>query len=109
MGLRRFIHSISSFLLQFYHNRQANTIHIMCKSHGPNSIESHIRKTRSGEREGGENMNEQMKIIALAVVGLKYSEWCKVREAVEKAFASERAKVNLDNSEAVERLLKLEL
>jgi hypothetical protein len=54
-------------------------------------------------------MNEQMKIIALAVVGLKYSEWCKVREAVEKAFASERAKVNLDNSEAVERLLKLEL
>ena len=67
------------------------------------------KKTRSGEREGGENMNEQMKIIALAVVGLKYSEWCKVREAVEKAFASERAKVNLDNSEAVERLLKLEL
>lgn len=54
-------------------------------------------------------MDERMKIIALAVVGLKYSEWCKVREAIEKAFASERARTMLDNSEAVERLLKLEL
>ena len=32
------------FLPQFYHNRQVNTIHIMCKSHDPNSIENHIRK-----------------------------------------------------------------
>lgn len=32
-----------------------------------------------------------------------------VREAVEKAFASERARIKLDNSEAVERLLRLEL
>ena len=31
----------------------------MCKSHGPNSIESHIRKARSGEREGGESVNKQ--------------------------------------------------
>lgn len=54
-------------------------------------------------------MDERMKKIALAVVGLKYSEWCKVREAVEKAFASERARIKLDNSEAVERLLRLEL
>ncbi len=54
-------------------------------------------------------MDERMKTIALAVVGLKYSEWCKVREAVEKAFASERARIKLDNSEAVERLLRLEL
>lgn len=54
-------------------------------------------------------LDERMKKIALAVVGLKYSEWCKVREAVEKAFASERARIKLDNSEAVERLLRLEL
>ena len=54
-------------------------------------------------------LDERMKTIALAVVGLKYSEWCKVREAVEKAFASERARIKLDNSEAVERLLRLEL
>lgn len=54
-------------------------------------------------------MNEKLKIIALAVVGLKYSEWCKVRQAIEKAFASEQSRIKLDSSEAVEELLKFEL
>ena len=70
-------------------------------------------KEKAGSRRPAQRsmivLDERMKTIALAVVGLKYSEWCKVREAVEKAFASERARIKLDNSEAVERLLRLEL
>jgi hypothetical protein len=70
-------------------------------------------KEKAGSRRPAKRsmivLDERMKTIALAVVGLKYSEWCKVREAVEKAFASERARIKLDNSEAVERLLRLEL
>ncbi len=70
-------------------------------------------KEKAGSRSPAKRsmivLDERMKTIALAVVGLKYSEWCKVREAVEKAFASERARIKLDNSEAVERLLRLEL
>ena len=65
--------------------------------------------SRRPAKRGTIVLDERMKTIALAVVGLKYSEWCKVREAVEKAFASERARIKLDNSEAVERLLRLEL
>ena len=69
-------------------------------------------KEKAGSRRPAKRsmivLDERMKTIALAVVGLKYSEWCKVREAVEKAFASERARIKLDNSEAVERLLRLE-
>ena len=65
-------------------------------------------KEKAGSRRPAKRsmivLDERMKTIALAVVGLKYSEWCKVREAVEKAFASERARIKLDNSEAVERL-----
>ena len=70
-------------------------------------------KEKAGSRRPAKRsmivLDERMKTIALAVVGLKYSEWCKVREAVEKAFASERARIKLDNSEAEERLLRLEL
>ena len=70
-------------------------------------------KEKAGSRRPAKRsmivLDERMKTIALAVVGLKYSEWCKVREAVEKAFASERARIKLDNSEAVEGLLRLEL
>ena len=70
-------------------------------------------KEKAGSRRPAKRsmivLDERMKTIALAVVGLKYSEWCKVREAEEKAFASERARIKLDNSEAVERLLRLEL
>ena len=70
-------------------------------------------KEKAGSRRPAKRsmivLDERMKTIALAVVGLKYSEWCKVREAVEKAFASERARIKLDNSEAVERVLRLEL
>ena len=70
-------------------------------------------KEKAGSRRPAKRsmivLDERMKTIALAVVGLKYSEWCKVRDAVEKAFASERARIKLDNSEAVERLLRLEL
>lgn len=70
-------------------------------------------KEKAGSRRPAKRsmivLDERMKTIALAVVGLKYSEWCKVREAVEKAFASERARIKHDNSEAVERLLRLEL
>ena len=70
-------------------------------------------KEKAGSRRPAKRsmivLDERMKTIALAVVGLKYSEWCKVPEAVEKAFASERARIKLDNSEAVERLLRLEL
>ena len=70
-------------------------------------------KEKAGSRRPAKRsmivLDERMKTIALAVVGLKYSEWCKVREAVEKAFASERARIKLDNSEAVERLLRLDL
>ena len=70
-------------------------------------------KEKAGSRRPAKRsmivLDERMKTIALAVVGLKYSDWCKVREAVEKAVASERARINLDKSEAVERLLRLEL
>ena len=54
-------------------------------------------------------MDEKMKIIALAVMGLKYHEWCKVKTAIEKAYASELSSATLHNSEAVEKLIKLEL
>lgn len=47
-------------------------------------------KEKAGSRRPAKRsmivLDERMKTIALAVVGLKYSEWCKVREAVEKAF-----------------------
>ena len=70
-------------------------------------------KEKAGSRRPAKRsmivLDERMKTIGLAVVGLKYSEWCKVREAVAKAFAAERARIKLDNSEAVERLLRLEL
>ena len=70
-------------------------------------------KEKAGSRRPAKRsmivLDERMKTIALAVVGLKYSEWCKVREAVEKAFASERARIKLDISGAVDIFLRLDL
>lgn len=54
-------------------------------------------------------MNEKAKVIAGTLVGLKYYEWCKVKTAIEKAYASEISSTTLDNSEAVEKLIELEL
>lgn len=60
----------------------------MCKSHGPNSIESHIRKTRSGEREGGGDV--EMTIYELRQAVSEYAimwiqkddgEYCEANES----------------------------
>lgn len=50
--------------------------------------------------------SERLKMIAEAVSGMTYSEWCRIRHAIEQKFSSETAKVTLESSEEIMRALE---
>ncbi len=47
-------------------------------------------------------------MILDTVSGMTYSEWCKIRHAIEQKFSSETSKVMLGSSEEVMRVLDRE-
>lgn len=51
-----------------------------------------------------ETINQLSKLVSQ----MKYSEWCRVVHAIEQKFTSEISKVELTDSEAVQRVLNLE-
>lgn len=47
--------------------------------------------------------------IVNAVDGMTYSDWSKVKVAIEKRYASMSSKLELSDTEALRKLLQLEL
>lgn len=56
-----------------------------------------------------QDKSERLKMIAEAVSGMPYSEWCKIRHAIEQKFSWETSKVTLGSSEEVLRALEREI
>lgn len=54
------------------------------------------------------DMERRVSIIAEAVTGLKYSEWSRIKVAIDKKFSSESAKVKLEDAEEVKRAIQIE-
>ena len=52
--------------------------------------------------------DELIQQIAQAVCGLKYHEWCRIRNAIEKKYTSELAKAELHDPEALARMIALD-
>ena len=46
--------------------------------------------------------------IALALNGVNYSEWSRIKNAIEKLYSSASGKIVLNDCEAIQRMLKLE-
>lgn len=59
-------------------------------------------------------MNESVTAVTIEQLtnilhGLKYYEWCKIKVAVDKEYASMSNRLELNDTEALKKLLKLEL
>lgn len=47
--------------------------------------------------------------LADILQGLKYYEWCKIKVAVDKRYVSMSSKLELNDIEALKKLLQIEL
>lgn len=54
------------------------------------------------------DIESKISMIAEAVTGLKYHEWLRINQAVEKKFSSAASKVELEDTEELERAIKIE-
>lgn len=52
---------------------------------------------------------EKMNAIISALIGIKQSEWCIISDAVNQIYRSESGKLQLADSERLERLISLNL
>lgn len=52
------------------------------------------------------DMKQRLESAANAVNGLRYCEWCVIRNIIEQEFSSKRAKVLLDDPELADKLQK---
>lgn len=51
--------------------------------------------------------NEKITILANQLTDLKQSDWSRIKQVVDMSFSSKAAKVELDDSEELKRLLKV--
>ena len=51
---------------------------------------------------------ETLEAIAQLVSGMKYSDWCKIRHAIEQKYSSETAKVTIGSPEELMKMFQIE-
>lgn len=54
-------------------------------------------------------VEQRIELISKAVLGISNNEWKAIKTSIDKIFNSEVAKVQLNDSERLAKLLKLEL
>ena len=54
-------------------------------------------------------VKEKIGMVADAIAGLKYSEWCKVKMAVDCMFLNEQNKLTLDDASKIKKSILNEM